>query len=253
MIEKREKNLLNVQNPADNVTTDISSGSHKNDGPLNGDNAEIATNFTEITRFNGKSENEYIIMMSKESFERNNGPADIYIDADTHSTTNYGRNENTDEAASCIETSNFSLDDVQAEIQVGTFEVTFSRPVIGQLRPMKSFDWLILDLKHSQIQLQQENERSSQDGDDRESVLTTKHASTSQDPIEIRDNPSSHADECEERNNTDDDTDTVRDNMARNDDADFGTGFSEFFITSCNIASATAVLLNDNSKLINGD
>ena len=149
MIEKREKNLLNVQNPADNVTTDISSGSHKNDGPLNGDNAEIATNFTEITRFNGKSENEYIIMMSKESFERNNGPADIYIDADTHSTTNYGRNENTDEAASCIETSNFSLDDVQAEIQVGTFEVTFSRPVIGQLRPMKSIDWLILDLKHS--------------------------------------------------------------------------------------------------------
>ena len=49
--------------------------------------------------------------------------------------------------------------------------------------------------------------------------MTIKPASQSQDPIEIRDNCSSHADDLVE-NTTDDVTDTIRDNLERNDDVE---------------------------------
>ena len=191
MIEKREKNFEHFPIHSGNVATDTCSSRSENkiDVPLNADNLDIAANFTEITRFNVEADDdEYIIMMSKNSFQNSNDeqPTDIYKGS-THSTTNYGRNENTDEGASCIFTRNFS------------------QPELGP-------------------EMVQENEMSSecsQAEDDRISVLTTKHASTSQDPIETCDNSSYHADEMK-RSNTEDDTDTERDDMARNDGDDDG-------------------------------
>ena len=58
---------------------------------------------------------------------------------------------------------------------------------------------------------------SDEDDNDNDSVMTAKHEPVNRDPIEVRDNSSSHADDLES-NFVDDEGDTERDDVTRNDD-----------------------------------
>ena len=194
MIEKREKNSHNFQNNhLGKFSSEHCAVEHCDDkydaGNVN--NVDMARDLTgKITgcmaeeAANDDTE-EYVIMLSENSFLADNQQTDGRLS----SGTNYGRIENTDEEASeelgavCINTGNFSREDVG---------------------------------------LQDDDEGSSSTEDDRGSVLTTKPAHTaSQDPIEMRDNSSSHAEDDSERNSgRDDGGDTKRDDIARNDDGE---------------------------------
>ena len=201
MIEKREKNSHNFQIHLGKFSPENCSVEHCDDkydaaGAVN--NVDMTEDLTgKITGC--KSEEaanddteEYVIMLSENSFLADNRPTDGHSSgpAARRSGTNYGRIENTDEAvedevggaAACINTGNFSGEDVG---------------------------------------LQEDDEGSSSTEDDRGSVLTTKPAHSSQDPIEMRDNSSSHAEDDSERNSArDDESDIERDNIARNDDGE---------------------------------
>ena len=194
MIEKREKNSHNFQIHLGKFSSENCAVEHCDDkydaGNVN--NVDMARDLTEkITGCNveeaaNDDTDEYVIMLSENSFLADNQRTDGRSRPARGSGTNYGRIENTDEeaepGATCINTCNFSREDVE---------------------------------------LQQDDEGSSSSEDDRGSVLTTKPAHTSQDPIEMRDNSSSHADDDSKRNSArDDDGDTERDDIARNDDGE---------------------------------
>lgn len=200
MIEKREKNSHNFQIHLGNFSPENCSVEHCDDkydaaGAVN--NVDMTEDLTgKITGCKSEEAanddtDEYVIMLSENSFLADNQPTDGHSSrpAARRSGTNYGRIENTDEevedevgAAPCINTGNFSGEDVG---------------------------------------LQEDDEGSSSTEDDRGSVLTTKPAHSSQDPIEMRDNSSSHAEDDSERNSArDDEGDIERDNIARNDDGE---------------------------------
>ena len=194
MIEKREKNSHNFQIHLGKFMSENCALEHCDDkhdaGNVN--NVDMATDLTEkITGSNAEEAanddtEEYVIMLSENSFLADNQQADGRSRPARGSGTNYGRIENTDEeaetGAACINTGNFSGEDVE---------------------------------------LQHDDEGSSSSEDDRGSVLTTKPAHTSQDPIEMRDNSSSHAEDDSERNSArDDEGDIERDYIARNDDGE---------------------------------
>ena len=194
MIEKREKNSHNFQIHLGKFSSENCAVEHCDDkydaGNVN--NVDMARDLTgKITGCNveeaaNDDTDEYVIMLSENSFLADNQRTDGRSRPARGSGTNYGRIENTDEeaepSATCINTGNFFREDVE---------------------------------------LQQDDEGSSSSEDDRGSVLTTKPAHTSQDPIEMRDNSSSHADDDSKRNSArDDDGDTERDDIARNDDGE---------------------------------
>ena len=190
MIEKREKKFTNDKIGLENTTTDCNkfADTEQNDFVENHDN------FTNVTNLNDEeNDDEYVVMLAKNPLELVNEPEDSSDEA-LNLGANYGRIENcndhaleeADDADSCIYTEHFLTEDAQH---------------------------------------MHRDERSSSDEDDSKSVLTTEPASQSQDPIGIRDNCSSHADDLVE-NTTDDVTDTIRDNLERNDDVEktFGCG-----------------------------
>ena len=190
MIEKREKNSQYCQIQLGKSVSENCGLKHCDDKYDAGDvnNVDTATHLTE--KITGEAANddtdEYVIMLSENSFLADNQQNDGRNTLARSSGTNYGRIENTDEevesGASCINTDNFSGEEVE---------------------------------------LQQDDEGSSSSEDDRGSVLTTKPAHTSQDPIEMRDNSSSHADDdFKRKSGRDDDGDTERDDIARNDDGE---------------------------------
>ena len=195
MIEKREKNSHNFQIHLGKFSPENCPVEHCDDkydaaGAVN--NVDMTEDLTgKITGCKSEEAanddtDEYVIMLSENSFLADNQPTDGPA---RRAGTNYGRIENTDEedeevgaAAACINTGNFSGEDVG---------------------------------------LQDDDEGSSSTEDDRGSVLTTKPAHSSQDPIEMRDNSSSHADDDSKRNSArDDDGDIERDDIARNDDGE---------------------------------
>ena len=189
MIEKREKKITNAEIELENTANDNNfADTEKYDSRSFVENHDVSTNFTNITRLNDEENNdEYVVMLAKNSFEPANDPEDCGDEA-LNQAANYGGIDNcndhaleeVDDADSCIYTEHFSTEDAQH---------------------------------------MHKDEESSSDEDDSKSVLTAEPASQSQDPIEIRDNCSSHADDLVE-NTTDDVTDTVRDNLGRNDDVE---------------------------------
>ena len=188
MIEKREKCSENFQIRLRNSVTEKCSTDNHDEcdahvAPTvtsigNNDDTDTAKDLTEIASIHltGDINDECMILLSENS-HASDFPA-CESDAALISRISHDRIENTDESASCINTRNFSSE---------------------------------------QVELEQEDESSSSDEDDRESVLTTKYTPTSQDPIEIRDNSSSHADDLK-GNGSDEDSDTKHDDTARNDD-----------------------------------
>ena len=193
MIEKREKNSHNFQNHLGKFSSENCAAEHyddKLDAAGNVNNVDMDSTGKITGCMAGEAANddtdEYVIMLSENSFLADNQQTDGRLS----SGTNYGRIENTDEEASeepgavCSNTGNFSREDVGLQ--------------------------------------DEDDEGSSSTEDDRGSVLTTKPAHTaSQDPIEMRDNSSSHAEDDSERNSArDDDGDTKRDDIARNDDGE---------------------------------
>ena len=184
MIERREKNCENFKTESEKSATCNQEKMCENfEGtvpcPQQLDERDLATSiYSQMTRFNVEDEdddydecNEYVVMVSEESFAPDNEPMDNIA----KSGTNYAR-------------AGEKLQETAVEMKCGEENIE-----------------------------EDEEMFSDEDDNDNDSVMTAKHEAVNRDPIEVRDNSSSHADDLES-NFVDDEGDTERDDVTRNDD-----------------------------------